>query len=228
MPRSGKLTEETGRSRASSPCKAATPLMICCDGSVSCTRHLFGAESTLTSGAVQEVDNRIHFGIADLCQVDEARWIMGEIGVPEGAVVFRKGHYGFFPDEGLQAKLRSLAGRVERLIVSIKIDRSPPIIHWPGPAGVHQIGRASLRNFRPTKAGYRFGPIPSRRYCGAQRGLRSRWSNSNQCTVPASTSSCAARSFCLLAITGTAASPVNRVRKAAFLTARSVSRRSAV
>ncbi len=70
----------------------------------------------LTSGAVQEIDNRIHFGIADLCQVDEARRIMDEIGVPPGAVVFRKGHYGFFPDEGLRAKLRSLAGRVEQLI----------------------------------------------------------------------------------------------------------------
>ena len=70
----------------------------------------------LISGAVLEIGNRIHFGIADLCQIDEAKRIMGELGVPEGAVVFRKGHYGFFPDEEIKAKVRNFGGRVERLL----------------------------------------------------------------------------------------------------------------
>ena len=42
-----------------------------------------------TSGAVQEIDNRIAFGVQDVSQIEEARRIMGELGIPEGSVVFR-------------------------------------------------------------------------------------------------------------------------------------------
>ena len=47
-----------------------------------------------TSGAPYEIDNRIRFGLADLSQAEDARQIMSELGIPEGAVIFAKEQLG--------------------------------------------------------------------------------------------------------------------------------------
>ena len=43
-----------------------------------------------TTGAVREISNRIRFGLEDIGQATDARRIMGDLDIPQGAVVFEK------------------------------------------------------------------------------------------------------------------------------------------
>ena len=43
-----------------------------------------------TTGGVREISNRIRFGLEDIGQATDARRIMGDLDIPQGAVVFEK------------------------------------------------------------------------------------------------------------------------------------------
>ena len=43
-----------------------------------------------TTGGVREISNRIQFGLEDIGQATEARRIMSDLDIPQGAVVFEK------------------------------------------------------------------------------------------------------------------------------------------
>ena len=43
-----------------------------------------------TAGSVREISNRIRFGLEDIGQAEDARRIMSELGIPQGAVVFEQ------------------------------------------------------------------------------------------------------------------------------------------
>ena len=42
------------------------------------------------TGAVLEIANRIEFGLRDMDQAKDARRIMDDLGIPEGAVIFQE------------------------------------------------------------------------------------------------------------------------------------------
>ena len=49
-----------------------------------------------TTGGVREISNRIRFGLEDIGQATDARRIMGDLDIPQGAVVFEKEKFKLF------------------------------------------------------------------------------------------------------------------------------------
>ena len=54
------------------------------------------------TGAVLEIANRIQFGLRDMEQAKDARRIMDDLGIPEGAVIFRSPRTNFWPENSSQ------------------------------------------------------------------------------------------------------------------------------
>ena len=66
-----------------------------------------------TSGSVREIDNRIRFGLQDSAQVEQARLLLRDSDVPEGAVVLMEETSDLLADkDSVTAKWRPLVGGI--------------------------------------------------------------------------------------------------------------------
>ena len=75
----------------SSRCRATMHSTICWSGSTYWTRRWWRTASHPSTGGVREISNRIRFGLEDIGQATDARRIMSDLDIPQGAVVFEKG-----------------------------------------------------------------------------------------------------------------------------------------
>ena len=70
-----------------------------------------------TTGAVLEISNRILFGLDDMGQVEEARRIMEDLGIPKEAVIFEEARAELLANgDSVNAKWRPLTGGIQHKI----------------------------------------------------------------------------------------------------------------
>ena len=69
------------------------------------------------TSAVLEIANRIQFGLRDMKQAKDARRIMDDLGIPEGAVIFHEAQNQLLSDEdSVNAKWRTLVSGIQHKI----------------------------------------------------------------------------------------------------------------
>ena len=70
-----------------------------------------------STGAVLEIANRIHFGLEDIEQAEDAREIMEDLEIPEDAVIFEESHPQLLADKDtVKAKWRPVVGGTQHNI----------------------------------------------------------------------------------------------------------------
>ena len=76
-----------------------------------------------TTGSVMELKNRIHFGMSNAADIEEARRITRELGIPEGAVVFEVRILRLLSGTGgVKTWWRNFVGGFRRVIVNLTND----------------------------------------------------------------------------------------------------------
>ena len=74
----------------------------------------------LTTGSVMELKNRIHFGMSNAADIEEARRITREVGIPEGAVIFEVRVVRLYSNTGgVKTRWRNLVGGIQEAIVNL-------------------------------------------------------------------------------------------------------------
>ena len=73
-----------------------------------------------TTGAVMELKNRIQFGMSNAADIEEARRITRELGIPEGAVIFEVRVVRLFINTGgAKTRWRNLVAGIHEAIVNL-------------------------------------------------------------------------------------------------------------
>ena len=85
-----------------------------------------------TTGGVMEICNRIGFGLRDESLIVDAQRVVGDLGIPQEAVVFRESRPVLLAlEDGKEPLLRPVAGWVKRLFRS-ETDRERSFSYGPG------------------------------------------------------------------------------------------------